>query len=188
MSKSRHIRIWGVFALLALVVAVWVYFENNEQKEKLIRADQRIESGIALFKEKKYPEALEVFENIPPGSSREWYARYYQGSAYIMLKDYQPAITYLEQALVLNPTETQIMHALGVAYFKLGKIKISKAYFASVLEIHPEDAEARGLMDIMANLERQQPGAAGGATSKDDQAGTEKEDTPENDQSGAKDH
>ena len=156
MSKSSYIKIWVTCALLVLFAAVWVYVNNSGQQEKLIRADQKIESGIALFKQNKIPEALEVFENIPPGSPREWYARYYQGSAYIMLKDYQPAITYLEQALALNPTETQIMHALGVTYFKLGKLKISKAYFASVLEIDPEDDEARGLMEIMANLEKRQ--------------------------------
>ena len=156
MSKSSYIKIWGICALLVLVVAVWVYIENSGQQEKFIRADQKIETGITLFKQNKFPEALEIFENISPGSPREWYARYYQGSAYIMLKDYQPAITYLEQALALNPTETQIMHALGVAYFKLGKLKISKAYYASVLEIDPADDEARGLMEIMANLEKRQ--------------------------------
>ena len=46
------------------------------------------------------------------------------------------------------------MHALGVAYFKLGNLKLSKGYYASILEIDPGDEEARGLMDIMAKLER----------------------------------
>jgi tetratricopeptide (TPR) repeat protein len=156
MSKSSYIKIWVTCALLVLVAAVWVYVKNSGQQEKHIRADRKIESGIALFKDNKYPEALEIFENIPPGSPREWYLRYYQGSAYIMLKDYPPAITYLEQALALNPTETQIMHALGVAYYKLGKLKISKSYYVSVLEIDPDDDEARGLMEIMTNLEKRQ--------------------------------
>jgi len=157
MSKYSYVKMSGIFALLALAAAVWVYIDHSVQQDKLIRADRRIESGIALFKEKKFSEALNVFEKIPPGSPREWYARYYQGSTYIMLKEYHPAITYLEQALVLNPTETQIMHAVGVSYYKLGKLNISKAYFASVLEINPEDGEARGLMEIMTNLEKQQP-------------------------------
>ena len=99
---------------------------------------------------------MEIFENIPPGTPREWYARYYQGSTYIMLKDYQAAIPFLEEALVLNPAETQVMHALGVSYFKLGKLKTSKAYYVSILEIDPEDAEARGLVEVMISLERQQ--------------------------------
>lgn len=159
MSKSRHIKIWGICVLLALAAAIWIYTEVSSQRETQIRADQRLESGIALFKEKNYPEALEIFEDISPGAPREWYARYYQGSTYIMLKDYQSATIYLEQALVLNPTETQIMHALGVTYYKLGNLKLSKAYFAAVLEINPADEQAKGLMDIMADLERPEPEA-----------------------------
>jgi hypothetical protein len=41
-----------------------------------------------------------------------------------------------------------------VAYFKLGNLKLAKGYFASVLEINPNDEQAKGLMDIMAKLER----------------------------------
>lgn len=157
MSNSKHIKIWSIGASLTFVAAAWFFLENLEQKEYLSRADQRIESGIVFFKEKQYPEALEVFENIPQGSPREWYARYYQGSTYIMLQDYPQAITYLEQALELKPSDAEIMHALGVAYFKLGNLKMSKAYYAAALEINPDDTEARGLMDIMSKLERQQP-------------------------------
>ena len=41
----------------------------------------------------------------------------------------------------------------------MGNLAMSKAYFAQVLEIDPTDEEARGLMDIMANLERMQQDA-----------------------------
>ena len=40
----------------------------------------------------------------------------------------------------------------------VGKLALSKGYFASVVEIDPTNEEAKGLMDIMANLERSQPG------------------------------
>jgi hypothetical protein len=39
-------------------------------------------------------------------------------------------------------------------------LSLSKAYFASVLELDPGHEEAKGLMDIMASLERTQPGEA----------------------------
>lgn len=157
MSNSRNIRIWTIGILLVLAALAWVYFDYPGNRERLIEADHKIEVGVVLFKEKKYREALEIFENIPPGSPREWYARYYQGSTHIMLKDYPSAVTYLDQALALNPTDTKIMHALGVAYYKMGKLEISKAYYAAILEIDPDDGEARGLMDIMTNLEHMQP-------------------------------
>ena len=154
----------GTIALIAgivsvLAIATWFYTGGLKTPEEPDGFGQSIETGVALFTQKKYTEAIDIFENVQPGHPQEWYSLYYLGSAYIMLKDYQAAVEHLEPALNLNPTNTRIMHALGVAYFKLGNLKMSKAYFASVLEVDPTDEEARGLMDIMANLERQQPGS-----------------------------
>ena len=90
------------------------------------------------------------------GDSREE-ARvlYDQGSEHIKLKDYESALESLEQAHVLNPEDTGTLFALGVVYYKLGNLKLAKSYFASVLEINPNDEQAKGLMDMMAKLERQ---------------------------------
>ncbi len=71
-----------------------------------------------------------------------------------MLKDYESAVEYLGQAHRLNSRSTDILYALGVTYYKLGKVKLAKSYFASVLEINPQDEQAKGLLDIMAKLER----------------------------------
>lgn len=167
MNTATHIKAWSAIILIVLSACVWIYAKDSRHQKMLVRADGAIETGIALFKEKKYPEALRIFANIPDGAPRAWYARYYQGSTHIMLKDYQQAIRPLEQALSLNPTETQVMHALGVVYFKLGKLKISKAYYASILEIDPGDSEARGFLETMTNLERrsqEQPPVTGEET------------------------
>jgi len=160
MNSSRNTTVWILAAILALLVATWVFYGTYDQQQTDEQASISIDTGIALFQEKKYTEALAVFESVPPNSPRQWRALYYRGSIYVMQKDYQSAVVYLEQALALNPSETQVMNALGVAYFKLGNLKLSKAYFASILEIEPDNMEAKGLMDIMANLERQQPGNA----------------------------
>ena len=82
-------------------------------------------------------------------------ALYDQGSEHIQLKDYTSALESLEQAHVLNPEDTGTLFALGVVYYKLGNLKLAKSYFASVLEINPNDEQAKGLMDMMAKLERQ---------------------------------
>ena len=80
---------------------------------------------------------------------------YDQGSEHIQLKDYEAALESLEQAHILNPEDTGTLFALGVVYYKLGNLKLAKSYFASVLEINPNDEQAKGLMDMMAKLERQ---------------------------------
>jgi tetratricopeptide (TPR) repeat protein len=156
MINSKNMKIGGLVTVLLIAVAFWGYTEWSNKQKLTVPSDQSLDAGIVLFNQKKYLEALEVFENIPAGAPDEWWARYYQGSTYIMLKDYSSATTYLEQALILSPTQTRIMHALGVAYFKLGNLQMSKAYFVAVLEVDPGDEEAKGLMDIMDKLEQQQ--------------------------------
>jgi tetratricopeptide (TPR) repeat protein len=108
-----------------------------------------------LFRTNKFAESLEVLQGIPEGVLDDWHLPYYTATAMVMLKDYESAVPELEKALALNPQETVILFELGVVYYKLGKLALSKGYFASVVEIDPSNEEARGLMDIMANLERQ---------------------------------
>lgn len=156
MGKFKNSKILLGVAVATLALAWYVSGTGPFDRDDRVDSRQLIESGVALFNEKNFSGAIETLESVPPGSEREWYARYYQGSAYLMLKDYASASRYLEQSLALDPTNTKIMHALGVAYYKMGNLKLSKAYFASILEIEPGNEEARGLMDIMAKLERNQ--------------------------------
>ena len=62
----------------------------------------------------------------------------------------------LEKALALNTESPNVLYSLGVVYYKLGKLGLSKAYFGKVLEVDPGHDDARGLMEIVANLEREQ--------------------------------
>ena len=94
-------------------------------------------------------------------------ALYDQGAEYIQLKDFESAVEILEQAHVLNPEDAGTLYALGVTYYKLGNVKLAKAYFTSVLEINPNDEQAKGLMDIMARLERQSGAESEGEESTD---------------------
>jgi tetratricopeptide (TPR) repeat protein len=144
-----------------------------------------LDEGIALFREKKYEESLEILQAIPEEVLQDWHLPYYTATAHVMLKDYASAAPILEKALVLNPQATEIMFELGVVYFKLGNLALSKGYFASVVEIDPSNEEAKGLMDIMANLERIQPGADQQATT---QIETNRGETIRDEDSGDEDH
>jgi len=158
MKTSNKVVAWGAGMILAVSAAAWVWLEQSGRETGLSEAATLLDSGIALFNEKNFQQAVEALDQVPSGSPEKWLALYYQGSAMIMLKDYSSAVVYLEQALALNSHQTRIMHALGVAYFKLGNLKLAKAYYASILELDPNDEEAKGLMDIMAKLERQSDG------------------------------
>jgi Flp pilus assembly protein TadD len=159
-------------AALAAALATGGLFNwlNDRQKEAEIQALAALDQGIVLFREKQYEESLEIFQGIPDGLLQDWHLPYYTASALVMQKDFEPAVQKYEEALAVNPNEPLILFALGVAYYKLGKLSLSKSYFAAVLEIDPGNEEAKGLMDIMANLERQQPGQNGEQDSADEGA------------------
>jgi Flp pilus assembly protein TadD len=144
--------------LLAVAVA-GTYQYRLEQQRQSEEALALIETGIAQFRQNQYESAVETLRSIPEGAIRDWRTPYYIGAAHIQLGDFEAAVVALEEALSLSDKEEEIPFALGVAYFKLGKLGLSKGYFHAVLEINPNNTDAKGLMDIMANLERQQPAA-----------------------------
>lgn len=150
-----------VLALLSVGILAGWWYAGEVKEERQARQRAALDAGIAALDKMQYDSAVSQFHSVPSSHPDGWEARYLEGSAQIMLKHYDLAIPLLEEALALNPTHTRTMHALGVAHFKLGNLAVSKAYFGHVLEIDPGDEEARGLMDIMAKLERQsQPGTA----------------------------
>jgi len=173
MTKPR-LFLYAVVVLVILSIMGGSFYLFNENKQVTEQnALASLDRGIGLFREKKYEESLEVLQAIPDGVIRDWHLPYYMATAQVMLKDYASAAPLLEQALQLNPQGTEILFELGVVYFKLGNLALSKAYFASVVELDPSNEDARGLMDIMADLERQQPGAKQEDGSGDNDNGAE---------------
>ena len=158
-TKSRTLLIAGT--TLALVVAIFAAayvnrMERDEESRQVAEARLMIDKGMREFGQKQYQQSIETLSGISEDVLQDWHINYYQGSALIMLRDYESAALQLEKALVLNSADTNILYALGVAYYKLGKLGLSKAYFGQVLEFDPNHDDARGLMDIVANLERKQ--------------------------------
>ena len=157
MKKSRQIIITGLSIILATGAAVSVYLYKMDQQEEARQNELILDEGIALYNQTKYPEALQILETIEPGTIEDWRLPFYQGAVSVRLKDYQSAATYLEQARSLKGDETQVLYLLGVVYFKLGNLKLSEGYFAATLELDPTHDEARGLMGVMADLQKIQP-------------------------------
>ena len=155
--KSKLLTGVGLLLLLA-GVAAFLGFRPDFGRDAR-QAEEALASGIRLFEQSQYEAALEALARVPKGAAEEARALYYRGSTQLMLKDYDAAAREFEQALVLRPDDPGTLYGLGVAYFRLGNLKLSKSYFAAVLEINPNDEQARGLMDIMAGLERQSEAA-----------------------------
>lgn len=160
MTKTRKLIFSAVALVFLAAVVVGFYRYQLERQRQGEEALALIEAGIAQFQQNQYESAVETFRSIPEGATKDWRPPYYVGAALIQLRDFEAAVVSLEEALSLNDEEERIPFALGVAYFKLGELSLSKGYFHAVLKINPNNADAKGLMDIMANLERNQPPAA----------------------------
>jgi len=160
MTKTRKLIFSAVGLVLIAAVVVGTYQYRLERQRQSEEALALTETGIAHFQQNQYESAVETLRSIPEGATKDWRPPYYMGAALIQLRDFEAAVVALEEALSLNDKEERIPFALGVTYFKLGELGLSKSYFHTVLEINPNNADAKGLMDIMANLERKQPAAA----------------------------
>ena len=145
----------GAGALLVLSALLWFFVLQPEREAVAYPPAELLADGIGHYERKEYDLALEVLKQVPEGSLEKSQALYYEGSSYVMLKDYESAAVPLEQGLALNPRDSGTLYALGVTHFKLGNLQLAKGYFAAVLEINPNDEQAKGLYDIMARLERQ---------------------------------
>jgi tetratricopeptide (TPR) repeat protein len=156
-EESRKLLTSGIGLVLVTIIGVAIFVYRADQQQQAVDSVALIDIGIEQFRAEQYEQSLQTLGSIPEGSVEDWHIPYYMGSAEIKLKDYASAATHLEEALALNNGEQNILFALGVVYYKLGNLSLSKAYFASVLAIDPRHEEAKGLMDIMANLERMQP-------------------------------
>jgi tetratricopeptide (TPR) repeat protein len=129
---------------------------NLDRQSDIAEANNRLEEGIILYNQKKFEQSLEMLEKITISEGLDWRLPYYKASALVKLEDYSPAAKYLEEALILNSNDTRILFALGVVYYKLGNLNLAEGYFASTLEIDPGHEHAKGLMDIMSRLQRNQ--------------------------------
>jgi tetratricopeptide (TPR) repeat protein len=142
-------------ALVLLSAALWFFVLQPEREAVSHSSAELLADGIGHYERKEYELALEVLRQVPDDDAWSAQARYYEGSSYMMLEDYEAAAASLESALVHDPQDTGVLYALGVAYYKLGNLALAKAYFGEVLKINPNDEHAKGLMDIMAKLERE---------------------------------
>jgi tetratricopeptide (TPR) repeat protein len=155
MKNTNKIIIAGLGIVLAAIAVVSINVYKTGQQKKLAEEQLVLNRGMNLYRQGQYEEALQTLQSTSD-TSRNWQMQYYKGAASVRLKDYSAAATYLEQAHNLNTSDTQTLYLLGVVYYKLGKLKLSEAYFAATLELDPTHEEAKGLMGVMSDLQKLQ--------------------------------
>jgi superkiller protein 3 len=134
--------------LLALTLGI------PARQDRLEAARIALERGIQSYQQGSLDAAQAELDEALEADPDEWRAPFYLGIIQIQLGSYGPAIPYLEQAFILNPKEPKVSNALGVTYFKLGKLDLAKGYFATSVELDPDNADTRAMLETMTRLQR----------------------------------
>ncbi len=145
MSRIRASRIIiGLFAV-AIVVSTVACQKLNVNN---LRANYYFNKGNALFNEKKYPKAIEEYEQAVKFNPNLKEAFRYIGESYKMI--YAPgkdsddnklrgtkALNALVKAYEIDPDNKEIIYSLGDMYDKLHDIPSAEKMFLRIIELDP---------------------------------------------------
>jgi len=98
--------------------------------------------GMKLYRDGKYPEAIEVLQRVTNIHLNSFMAWYYLGAALSAERRYADAIEPLKIALDLQPDHMQAHMALGDALLKLGEVDECRAAYLRALDLQPNFAPA----------------------------------------------
>ncbi len=109
--------------------------------------------GVALVNLKQFNEAIQALEPLiarfPLREEVPW-ARRLRGQAYIMLRQWSPALTELRMTLSMTPRDEEARRLLGYAYFSQGvelvnqqNFRDASQSFRSALEYDPQNTSLR---------------------------------------------
>ena len=114
-TPRRLVAIIGVFvvqAVSAFTLPMQTYAQQGE-------AEVSVAQGVLAYEQHRYSEALPFFMMGAEQNPRNARAHYYTGLTYLAMKQPDQAITPLEKAHQLRPTDSDISFQLGVAYFSI---------------------------------------------------------------------
>ena len=83
------------------------WYAGNVSSERQAQQQEALARGIEAFKTKNYSVALTELRQVPSNDQEGWKARYYEGFAQIMVKDYAAAVLLLEEALELQGADRE---------------------------------------------------------------------------------
>jgi peptidoglycan/xylan/chitin deacetylase (PgdA/CDA1 family)/uncharacterized caspase-like protein len=108
--------------------------------------------GMALFKEKKYQDALQEFVAATKLDPSNALAANNVGYMYYKLEQFKEAASWFERAIALDPRRAIAYANLGDTYFKLERKLEAKSAFEKYLEILPNSKYAEAVRNKMNQL------------------------------------
>ncbi len=91
-----------------------------------------LEKGNTLFDEKKYEEAIKVFEAILQQEPEAYIINLNIGHCYFQMEKYDQAIEYYKKVLEQQPENKNALLGLGNAYLNMGKKEEALAWYSRI--------------------------------------------------------
>ncbi len=140
---------------LAYAQSVSKHLDDKAERGQAQSMDvsKHMERGDALFKEKKYSEALKEFLAVIQSDEFNVLAANNSGFMYYKLEQYEEAANWFEKTIVLDPHRAIAYVNLGDAYLKLGRKPEAKKAFQQYLKVSPNSKNAEEIKKKLALLD-----------------------------------
>ena len=111
------------------------------------------DEGMRLYKEKKYSEAAEKFEQAAQMKPESALFANNAGFAHFKLGLYAEAIEWFQKTIALDPNRAIAYLNLGDAYLQLGKKSEAKQAYQKYLQLQPNSKAAASVQEKLKSLE-----------------------------------
>jgi len=112
------------------------------------------DEGMRLYKEKKYSQAAEKFEQAAQMKPDSALFANNAGFAHFKLGLYPEAIEWFQKTIALDPNRAIAYLNLGDAYLQLGKKSEAKQAYEKYLQLQPNSKAAPGVQEKVKSLEQ----------------------------------
>jgi len=111
------------------------------------------DEGMRLYKEKKYSEAAEKFEQAAQMKPDSALFANNAGFAHFKLALYPEAIEWFQKTIALDPNRAIAYLNMGDAYLQLGKKSEARQAYEKYLQLQPNSKAAAGVQEKLKSLE-----------------------------------
>lgn len=105
--------------------------------------DTRLEKGVELFSQLKYPEAGVFFQNLIKSEPERKEAHFWLGKTYAKEGRWNEARDVFKQYVKLGPQDVDGQREIARSYEVEGNVELARLWHMKVLEINPTHKDAR---------------------------------------------
>ncbi len=117
----------------------------------------RYEQALSLFNERRYREAIQIFQQLIDQNDRHPLAdnaQYWIGECYYMLGDYQAAVLAFEKVFLFPQSNKNdyAQYKLGLSYYRMGNRERAREEFQRLLDNYPDSPLVDKAKEYLAQL------------------------------------